>query len=158
GWCGIRIARWPGRSRGRATSSSTASRLRSRRRSSSKSRRPHSPPASSSSMATEVDTRRRHRLPPEIFDLPVEKMKAGYYTDAYFNFGRSALLADRRRPHVVVQVFQKHRAVLGGMDEAIAILKLCSDGWEELSVHALYDGEDTEPWETVMTIEGDYTR
>jgi len=109
-------------------------------------------------MVARAETRRRQRLPPNIFDLPVEKMKAGYYTDAYFNFGRSALLADRHRPHVVVQVFQKHRAVLGGMDEAIAILKLCSDGWEELSVHALYDGEDTEPWETVMTIEGDYTR
>jgi nicotinate phosphoribosyltransferase len=108
-------------------------------------------------MATEVGTRRRHRLPPEIFDLPVEKMKAGYYTDAYFNFGRSALLADGRRPNVVMQVFQKHRAVLGGMDEAIAILKLCSDDWEQLSVQALYDGEDIGPWETVMTIAGDYT-
>ena len=109
-------------------------------------------------MATETTgTRRRTRLPPEIFDLPVEKMKAGYYTDAYFNFGRSALLADDRHPHVVMQVFQKHHSVLGGMDEAIAILKLCSHDWNALSVHALYDGDEVEPWETVMTIEGDYT-
>ena len=43
------------------------------------------------------------------------------------------------------------------MDEAIAILKLCSHDWEELTVHALYDGDRIEPWETVMTIEGDYT-
>ena len=43
------------------------------------------------------------------------------------------------------------------MDEAIAILKLCSDDWDELTVHALYDGDDIAPWETVMTIEGDYT-
>ena len=28
---------------------------------------------------------RTKRLPPEIFDLPVEKMGEGYYTDAYFN-------------------------------------------------------------------------
>ena len=97
------------------------------------------------------------RLPPEIFDLPVEKMREGYYTDAYFNHTRSALLADGRRPRVVMQVFQKHRSVLGGMDEAIAILKLCSDDWEALTVHALYDGDRVEPWETVMTIEGDYT-
>ncbi|MDX6442233.1 MAG: hypothetical protein QOE43_1962, partial [Gaiellaceae bacterium] len=26
----------------------------------------------------------RTRLQPEIFDLPVEKMRAGWYTDAYF--------------------------------------------------------------------------
>jgi nicotinic acid phosphoribosyltransferase len=97
------------------------------------------------------------RLPPEIFDLPVEKMREGYYTDAYFNHTRSALLADGRHPRVVMQVFQKHRAVLGGMDEAIAILKLCSEDWDALTVHALYDGDHIDPWETVMTVEGDYT-
>jgi nicotinate phosphoribosyltransferase len=43
------------------------------------------------------------------------------------------------------------------MDEAIAILKLCADDWDELTVHALYDGDEVAPWETVMTIEGDYT-
>src|ERR1043166_2778593 len=100
---------------------------------------------------------RKKRLPPEIFDLPVEKMREGYYTDAYFNHTRDALLADGRHPRVVMQVFQKHRAVLGGMDEAIAILKLFSEDWDALTVHALYDGDRIEPWETVMTIEGDYT-
>ena len=43
------------------------------------------------------------------------------------------------------------------MDEAIAILKLCSHDWDALTVHALYDGDQISPWETVMTIEGDYT-
>jgi nicotinate phosphoribosyltransferase len=56
-----------------------------------------------------------------------------------------------------MQVFQKKDAVLGGMDEAIAILKLCSDGWDELEVRALYDGDPITPWETVLTIQGDYT-
>lgn len=97
------------------------------------------------------------RLDPSVFDLPVEKMREGYYTDAYFNHTRSALLADGRRPRVVMQVFQKRRAMLGGMDEAIAVLKLCSDDWDSLTVHALHDGDQLEPWETVMTIEGDYT-
>jgi nicotinate phosphoribosyltransferase len=103
-----------------------------------------------------VETRKR-RLPPEIFDLPVEKMREGYYTDVYFNHARETLLRDGRRPRVVMQVFQKKQAVLGGMDEAIAILKLCSHDWDELTVHALYDGDEIAPWETVMTIEGDYT-
>jgi nicotinate phosphoribosyltransferase len=84
-------------------------------------------------------------------------MRAGYYTDAYFNHTRAALLADGRRPRVLVQVFQKKLALLGGMDEAIASLKLCSHGWDELDVHALHDGDWIEPWETVLTIEGDYT-
>jgi nicotinate phosphoribosyltransferase len=99
----------------------------------------------------------RSRLDPGVFDLPVQKMRAGYYTDAYFNHSRAALLADGRRPRVVMQVFQKKHAYLGGMDEAIAILKLCSDDWDALTVHALYDGDPVVPYETVMTIEGDYT-
>ncbi len=107
-------------------------------------------------MAVETQPRRK-RLPPEIFDLPVEKMREGYYTDVYFNQARETLLADGRHPRVVMQVFQKKTAVLGGMDEAIAILKLCADDWDELTVHALYDGDEIAPWETVMTVEGDYT-
>jgi nicotinate phosphoribosyltransferase len=103
-----------------------------------------------------VETQRK-RLPPEIFDLPVDKMREGWYSDAYFNHTRAALLADGRHPRVVMQVFQKKDSILGGVDEAIAILKLCVDDWDELTVHALYDGVSIEPWETVMTIEGDYT-
>jgi nicotinate phosphoribosyltransferase len=106
-------------------------------------------------MAVAAPTRKR--LPPEIFDLPVEKMREGYYTDAYFNYARDVLLRDGRHPRVVMQVFQKKRAILGGMDEAIAILKLCSHDWDALTVHALFDGDEIAPWETVMTIEGDYT-
>jgi nicotinate phosphoribosyltransferase len=43
------------------------------------------------------------------------------------------------------------------MDEAIAILKLCSEDVDGLKIHALYDGDRVSPYETVMTIEGDYT-
>ncbi|HEY7147958.1 MAG TPA: hypothetical protein VH420_00800, partial [Gaiellaceae bacterium] len=100
---------------------------------------------------------RQERLDPEIFDLPVEKMRAGYYTDAYFNHARAALLQDERHPRVVMQVFQKKHSYLGGMDEAIAILKLCSHDWEQLTVHALFDGDRIDPYEPVMHIEGDYT-
>ncbi len=104
-----------------------------------------------------AQTARRQRLAPEIFDLPVEKMRAGWYTDAYFNHARDALLQDGRHPRVVMQVFQKNSAWLGGMDEAIAILKLCAHAHDGLEIHALYDGDRIEPWETVLTIEGDYT-
>jgi nicotinate phosphoribosyltransferase len=99
----------------------------------------------------------RRRLAPEVFDLPVEKMRAGWYTDAYFNHARATLLADGRHPRVVMQVFQKQTAWLGGMDEAIAILKLCAHDPEALTIRALHDGDRIEPWETALTIEGDYT-
>jgi nicotinate phosphoribosyltransferase len=101
--------------------------------------------------------RPRQRLSPEVFDLPVEKMRAGWYTDAYFNHARATLLADGRHPDVVVQVFQKRQAWLGGMDEALAILRLCSHEPDGLTIRALYDGDRIEPWEPVLTIEGDYT-
>ncbi|HLM32618.1 MAG TPA: nicotinate phosphoribosyltransferase [Gaiellaceae bacterium] len=102
-----------------------------------------------------IETKRR--LPPEIFDLPVEKMREGYYSDVYFNHARETLVRDGRKPQVLMQVFQKKQAILGGLDEAIAILKLCSHDWDGLTVRALYDGDLVEPYETVMTIEGDYT-
>jgi nicotinate phosphoribosyltransferase len=55
-----------------------------------------------------------------------------------------------------MQVFGKTHAFLGGIDEAIAILKLCAVEWRELVVHALYDGDEIQPWESVLLIEGPY--
>jgi nicotinate phosphoribosyltransferase len=96
------------------------------------------------------------RLDPEVFNLPVAKMRAGYYSDKYFVRAREILLADHYRPHVHMQVFGKSHAFLGGVDEAIAILKLCAIEWSELQVQALHDGDEVEPWETVLLIEGPY--
>ncbi|HEY8470710.1 MAG TPA: nicotinate phosphoribosyltransferase [Longimicrobiales bacterium] len=99
------------------------------------------------------------RLDPEIFQLPVEKMRSGYYSDKYFTRAREVLLAQGHNPVVTMQVFTKKHAWLGGVDEAIAILKLClTEGfrWEDLEVHALWDGDAVEPWETVMLITGPY--
>jgi nicotinate phosphoribosyltransferase len=56
-----------------------------------------------------------------------------------------------------MQIFQKKHAYLGGMDEAIAILKLCAAEQDGLEIRALYDGDRIEPYEPVMHIEGDYT-
>ncbi len=109
---------------------------------------------------------RVERLSPEIFNLPVEKMRAGYYSDTYFNRARDILARDGHRPRVRMQVFQRSRAVLCGIDEALAIVRLCSgtydatgawiDGWPDLDVRALHDGDEIEPFETIMTIVGDY--
>jgi len=98
----------------------------------------------------------RERLSPEVFRLPVERIRAGYYSDAYFTFTKWLLEREDKHAHVVMQVFQKRHSVLGGIDEAIAVLKLCSEDWSGLEVNALYEGDEVEPHETVMTIEGDY--
>jgi nicotinate phosphoribosyltransferase len=99
---------------------------------------------------------RRERLDPAIFQLPVEKMRAGYYSDKYFQRAREILVADDHHPHVVMQVFTQSGGVLGGMDEAVAILKLCAFSWDDLTVKALYDGDKIKAWEPVLTIEGPY--
>jgi nicotinate phosphoribosyltransferase len=112
-------------------------------------------------------TTTRERLAPDVFRLPVEKIREGYYSDAYFNYAKELLEAEDRHPHVVMQVFQRDRSLLGGVDEAIAVLKQCSgragpagewiDGWPELEVDALHEGDEISPHETVMTISGDYS-
>src|SRR5438876_9792324 len=90
---------------------------------------------------------RRKRLDPAIFHLPVEKMREGYYSDKYFVRARELLRKDRHRPRVTMQVFGKAHAYLGGIDEAIAILKLCAERWDELGVHARYVGDGIHRWE-----------
>ncbi len=98
----------------------------------------------------------RSRLDPEVFRLPVERIREGYYSDAYFNLTRQLLMETGHRPSVTVQVFQKQHSVLGGIDEAIAVLKLCSDDWSALDVQALHEADEIAPWEPVLQIDGDY--
>ena len=103
--------------------------------------------------------RREERLDPSIFHLPVERMRSGYYSDKYFVRAREVLLADGYDPVVTIQAFQKKEAWLGGVDEAIAILKLCLTegyGWEDLEVRALHDGDPIAPREPVLQITGPY--
>lgn len=113
----------------------------------------------------------RPRLSPEVFALPAERIRDGYYSDAYFNHTKHVLEAHDLHPRVLMQVFQKHPGVIvGGVDEALAVLRLCAGrhegegdaarwrpGWEQLEVRALYDGDEAGAWETVMTVEGDYS-
>jgi nicotinate phosphoribosyltransferase len=109
----------------------------------------------------------RERLAPEVFRLPVERIRDAYYSDTYFALTKDLLEAEGRRPQVTMQVFAKRQGLLGGIDEALAVLRLCAgrrradgrweDVWPDLTVHALHEGDPIEPWETVMTIAGDYS-
>src|SRR4030081_2893183 len=99
-------------------------------------------------MATQTST----RLDPAIFRLPVERIRQGYYSDQYFVYTKSLLEAEDHHTRVTMQVFQKQDSVLGGIDEAIAVLKLCAGreqdgvwvpGWNELEVCALREGDQS---------------
>ena len=107
----------------------------------------------------------RERLAPEVFRLPIEKIREGYYSDVYFNYAKATLELEGHHPRVLMQVFQRKDSILGGVDEAIAVLKqgaghyegdLWVNGFESLDVRALHEGDEISAWETVMTIEGDY--
>jgi nicotinate phosphoribosyltransferase len=107
------------------------------------------------------------RLDPDVFRLPADRLRSGYYSDAYFVTTKRLLEEQNHHPRVLMQVFQKTESLLGGIDEAIAVLKLGAGrrdarggwepGWPELEVHALHEGDAISPRETVMTIEGDYS-
>ncbi|MDR3589847.1 MAG: nicotinate phosphoribosyltransferase [Negativicutes bacterium] len=97
----------------------------------------------------------KQRLSPDVFRLPVEEIKSGFYSDSYFLRTREILEKDNHHPRVMMQVFQRQNAIVCGVDEAIAIIKKCSHHPENVTIRALYDGDEIKPWETVMTIEGD---
>lgn len=100
----------------------------------------------------------KERLSPLTFGLD-SRIKNGYYSDKYFCRTKEVLEKDGRHPRVLMQVFQRNDNVcLCGMDEAIAIIKeALGNKFRDLEVKALHDGDVTNAWETVMTIEGDYS-
>lgn len=74
------------------------------------------------------------RLPVETFDIPVHKIRRGYYSAVYFWRTKQILEKLDYSRTVLMQVFQKRDAVLCGTDEAIAVLKLCSGYYSEPDV------------------------
>jgi nicotinate phosphoribosyltransferase len=100
--------------------------------------------------------RRRKRIDPTLFELPVERIRAGEFSDVHFSRARDALAAQGRSARVTWQVSAKHAGWLGGIDEAVALVKLCSDDFSALEVQALYEGDRVETWDSVLVIEGEY--
>jgi len=63
------------------------------------------------------------RLKAHTFRLPIEKIRAGYKTDTYFNRTKYILEQDNKHLSVTMQVFQKvPDAVVCGVDHTLAIL------------------------------------
>ena len=100
--------------------------------------------------------RRRKRVDPALFELPVERIMRGDYSDVSVTHARAALRAEGRDARVTWQVSARRGGWLGGIDEAVALLKLCSDEFGALDVQALYEGDRVESWDTVLLVEGAY--
>ena len=114
----------------------------------------------------------RRRLEPDVFALPVERMREGYYTDAYFNFSKRVLETRDEHPRVLMQVFQKYEARRAGRHgrghrHPAAVLgppprRAAAGARGSTAGTSSRSGRSTTattiaPWETVMTIEGDYS-
>jgi nicotinate phosphoribosyltransferase len=65
----------------------------------------------------------KFRLSLETFDLPVQEIRRGYYSDVYFWRTKMILRQEKRTPAVLMQIFQKKEAVLCGVEEALAVLR-----------------------------------
>ncbi|MBN1253825.1 MAG: quinolinate phosphoribosyl transferase [Deltaproteobacteria bacterium] len=80
------------------------------------------------------------RLPFHVFDLPIQEIRRGYRSDVYFWREKLILERDHYNPLVTMQVFQKKRAILCGVDEAIAILRVGTGHYTDLKkAHELFD-------------------
>ena len=99
----------------------------------------------------------KKRVSPEVFGLPVEEIKRGFYSDKYFVRAREILKKDGNSARVLMQVFARKPGIICGMDEAIAVLKVGAEDPDDLVIHGLFDGDSFRPMETVMTIEGEYS-
>jgi len=94
----------------------------------------------------------------ELLDYPFEKLKSGYYTDKYFVRTRDILRKEGNHTHVLMQIFTKKEGVFCGGLEAAYVIKNSVENPGCLVIKALHDGVRFTPWETVMTIEGDYSQ
>lgn len=82
----------------------------------------------------------KERLPSHVFDLPVQELRRGYRSDIYFWREKIVLEEHQLHPRVTLQVFQKNPAVLCGIDEAIAVLRLAAGRYRDYGkAYGLFD-------------------
>jgi nicotinate phosphoribosyltransferase len=79
------------------------------------------------------------RLDPQVFKVPIDKIRAGYYSDKYFLRVSQILRKEQYNPHVLYQFFVRKPAVVVGLDEALAILQYCTGYYsDEEHAYRLY--------------------
>jgi len=82
------------------------------------------------------------RLTPQVFRLPIEKIRAGYKSDIYFARTKLILERDARHDRVTMQIFQKHPdAVIVGTDQTLAILHVGAGRYRDRALaETLFEG------------------
>jgi nicotinate phosphoribosyltransferase len=81
-----------------------------------------------------------NHLDAHVFDLPVQELRRGYLSDIYFWREKITLETHNLHPEVTMQVFQKKDAVLCGVDEAVAVLKLAAGRYTDYEkAYKLFD-------------------
>lgn len=84
-----------------------------------------------------------------------EDVRAGTYTDVYFNNTVEILNDHGDAPHVLMQLFNKTGGIVCGIKESLHFLReSVKDKDEAITIKALKDGDAFEPFETILTIEG----
>src|SRR5210317_2301493 len=79
-------------------------------------------------------------LDAHVFDLPVQELRRGYRSDIYFWREKIALESHDLHPDVTMQVFQKKDAVLCGIDEVLAVLKVATGRYTDYDkAYKLFD-------------------
>jgi len=82
----------------------------------------------------------RRRLQSHVFDLPVQELRRGYRSDVYFWRAKRTLASHGLSPNVTMQVFQRNDAVVCGIDEALAVLKLATGRYTDpATAYKLFD-------------------
>ncbi|MCP4398482.1 MAG: nicotinate phosphoribosyltransferase [bacterium] len=71
------------------------------------------------------------RLNPQVFKVPIDKIRAGYYSDKYFLRVSQILRKEQYNPSVLYQFFVRKPAVVVGLDEALAILQYCTGYYDD---------------------------
>ncbi|MBM7554930.1 nicotinate phosphoribosyltransferase [Thalassobacillus pellis] len=85
-----------------------------------------------------------------------ERVKEGWFSAVYFLKTREIVENHIGSNQVTMQFFQKDDAVVCGTDEAIALLHTFAEKPEDLEIYSLKDGDKISPYETVLTIKGEY--
>ncbi|WP_080844397.1 nicotinate phosphoribosyltransferase [Cytobacillus gottheilii] len=85
-----------------------------------------------------------------------ERVRDGWFSAVYFLKTRQIVEKYHYDKIVTMQFFQKNHAVLCGTDEVISLIKTFADNPDELEIYSLKDGDKISPFETVLTIKGNY--
>jgi nicotinate phosphoribosyltransferase len=70
-------------------------------------------------------------LDPRKFKIPIDRIRAGYYSDKYFTRFGEVLRKSNYKPNVLYQFFPRKDACIVGVHEAVAILRTCTGYYKD---------------------------